>query len=137
MVLREELVDPSYEKDYDALEEEGLARWLKQFDTSCWCLFLAREEAIPVGEATVAFRTAGLHMLGGREDIAVLWDIRVRPDHWRRGVGSALFAEVIGWSRERNCTHMKIETQNTNVTACHFYAAQGCRLGEINRFAYK
>jgi hypothetical protein len=29
-----------------------------------------------------------------------------------------------------------IETQNTNVPACHFYTARGCELGAINRFAY-
>ena len=136
MVLREEMVDPPYVKDYDALDEEGLTRWLRNFDTANWRLFLAREGATPVGGATVAFRTAGLHILGGREDIAVLWDIRVCPEHWRRGVGTALLAGTARWAGERDCTHLKIETQNTNVAACHFYAARGCRLGEVNRFAY-
>ena len=75
-------------------------------------------------------------MLAGRDDIAVLWDIRVHPDHRRSGIGTALFAEVVKWSRQKSCKYLKIETQNINVPACRFYAKQGCRLGEINRFAY-
>jgi streptothricin acetyltransferase len=31
---------------------------------------------------------------------------------------------------------LKVETQNINAAACHFYARQGCTLGGINRFAY-
>ncbi len=30
----------------------------------------------------------------------------------------------------------KIETQNNDVAACRFYAAQGYQLGSIERFAY-
>ena len=75
-------------------------------------------------------------MLSGRDDLAVLWDIRVHPDHRRSGIGTALFAEAAKWSRERNCKYLKVETQNVNVPACRFYTQQGCRLGEINRFAY-
>jgi streptothricin acetyltransferase len=29
-----------------------------------------------------------------------------------------------------------VETQNTNVPACRFYARQGCVSGGINRFGY-
>ncbi|CAF4857108.1 unnamed protein product, partial [Rotaria magnacalcarata] len=32
---------------------------------------------------------------------------------------------------------MSIETQNTNVSACRFYAAMGARLGDIDRKAYE
>ena len=99
-------------------------------------LFLAREDDVPIGGATIAFRTPQVHMLGGRDDLAVLWDIRVHPDYRRSGVGTALFAEAAKWSRERDCKHLKIETQNINVPACRFYTQQGCCLGEINRFAY-
>jgi len=137
IVLREEEVRPPYVKDYDALEEEGgLVRWLTRFDTSNWGLFLAREAGAPVGGVTVAFRSPGVFMLGNREDIAVLWDIRVQPERRRSGIGAALLIEAARWTRERDCTHLKIETQNINVPGCRFYASQGCRLGEINRFGY-
>jgi len=140
IILREEKVVPPYIKDYDALEVaiegEGPARWVRKFDTKNWVLFLAGEANEPIGGATVAFRTPQVHMLAGRDDLAALWDIRVHPEYRRSGIGTALFAEAAEWSRERNCNYLKIETQNVNVAACRFYAKQGCRLGEINRFAY-
>ena len=34
------------------------------------------------------------------------------------------------------CRQLKIETQNTNVRACRFYAAMGCTLASIDRHAY-
>ncbi|MBA2627295.1 MAG: GNAT family N-acetyltransferase [Gemmatimonadales bacterium] len=88
------------------------------------------------GGAVIAHDTAGVHLLEGRRELAVLWDLRVTPDARRSGVGAALFAEAGRWARERHCTHLKVETQNVNVPACRFYAAQGCTLGVINRFAY-
>lgn len=136
IVLHEEEIIPLYIKDYDETKGEEPMRWFERFNTSNWVLFLAREGSIPVGGATVAFHTPEVHMLRGREDISVLWDIRVHPDHRRSGVGKALFIEAVKWSKERNCKYLKVETQNVNVTACRFYVRQGCLLGEINRFAY-
>ncbi len=75
-------------------------------------------------------------MLGGRDDLAVLWDIRVHPDWRGQGVGRRLFGRVVDWSRRRDCTQLKIETQNINVGACRFYGAQGCHLDGIIRGAY-
>lgn len=135
-ILLHEKAVPFQMKDYDVLEEEGLTRWLKSFDTSNWSLFLVREGEVLVGGATVAFRSPGLFMLGNRDDIAVLWDIRVLPERRRSGFGTALVAAAAQWARERDCQYLKIETQNVNVPACRFYVAKGCRLGEINRFAY-
>ena len=39
-------------------------------------------------------------------------------------------------SRKQGCKQLKIETQNTNVPACRFYASCGCRLGAIDRYGY-
>jgi GNAT superfamily N-acetyltransferase len=136
IALREIEVIPPYVKDYDETKGEGPMRWLQRFNTSNWVLFLAREGGVPVGGATVAFDTPEVRMLRGREDVSVLWDIRVHPAHRRCGVGTAVFVEAAKWSRHRNCKRMKVETQNVNVPACRFYARQGCSLGEIDRFAY-
>ena len=76
-------------------------------------------------------------MLDGRQDLAVLWDLRVQPQARGQGVGRSLFAQAVAWSKARGCAQMKIETQNTNVRACRFYAAQGARLGDMRRFAYR
>jgi GNAT superfamily N-acetyltransferase len=75
-------------------------------------------------------------MLEGRGDLAVLWDIRVRPERRGQGIGPALLRGAADWARQRGCTQLKIETQNVNAPACRFYASQGCELGVIHRHAY-
>ena len=136
--LLEEPVAKPYVKDYNAVDDPDgrVLSWPKHFDVSKWGFFLAREGSDDVGAATVAVHTPTVHMLENRTDLAVLWDIRVRPDKRRHGVGAALFRHAMGWAGNRGCRQMKVETQNTNVPACRFYARQGCVLGGINRFAY-
>jgi len=142
LTMAEEPVSEPYVKDYDALEPEPLTRWARRFDISDWGFFLAVEgggqggRERDIGGATVAWNSPMVNMLAGRKDLAVLWDIRVHPDHRGRGVGTALFRRAARWARDHECALLKIETQNVNVAACRFYAAQGCRLGAIDRHAY-
>jgi ribosomal protein S18 acetylase RimI-like enzyme len=131
--LRQRPVSP-YRKDYDLLHSP--LSWPGTFDLKNWGLFLALDSGQPVGGAVVAWDTPGVDMLAGRRDIAVLWDIRVAPERRGQGLGGQLFRHAAAWSKMRGCRWMKIETQNTNVAACRFYAAQGARLGDIRRFAY-
>jgi GNAT superfamily N-acetyltransferase len=134
-----EPVQPPYVKDYDAGEAGepcGPLRWPLQFDVSRWALFLARSGDLPVGGATLAHATPAVHLLDGRSDLAVLWDLRVRPGWRGQGIGTALFGHAAAWARERACRQMKVETQNINVPACRFYSARGCHLGAIHRHAY-
>lgn len=123
-----------YVKDYDALD--GPLDWPKAFDIQNWGIFLARQGQTSIGGAAVAWNTNGVDMLEGKKDMAVLWDIRVHPDHRGKGVGSALFKRARSWAKERRCSQMKIETQNVNVAACKFYVRMGCELGDIRRFGY-
>ena len=136
MSLTETAVADPYVKDYDAIEGEGPARWAERFDVSNWGLIVAWLNGARVGGAVIAFRTADLHMLGGRDDVAVLWDIRVAPQHRGAGVGSALFRSAASWAGAQSCRWLKIETQNINAAACRFYQRMGCTLGAIDRFAY-
>jgi GNAT superfamily N-acetyltransferase len=108
IVLREETLGSLFKKDYDQLEEDGLKRWLTQFDTSNWTMFLVLEDSIAVGGATLAFWTPGIWMFERRRDVAVLWDIRVLPNLRRSGIGSALFAEVVRWSKDHGCQFLKV-----------------------------
>ena len=103
---------------------------------SNWGVFAARVEGRRVGGAVVAFNTPGMIMLEGRDDLAVLWDIRVCPEARGRGVGSALFCAAEAWAKARGCRQLKVETQNINVAACRLYEHQGCMLTAIDRFAY-
>ena len=89
-----------------------------------------------VGGAVVAWRTPDVHMLEGRDELAVLWDVRVRPERRREGVGSALFQTAVDWAKAKKCRWLKVETQNINVPACRLYARQGCELRAIHRDAY-
>lgn len=132
----EEPIAPPYWKDYDAPPDGGPERWPERFDVSTWGLFLAEARGAPVGAAAVAFGSADVHMLEGRADLAVLWDIRVRPEVRGRGVGAALFQTAVGWARRRGCRQLKVETQHNNVAACRFYARQGCQLRGVVRDAY-
>jgi ribosomal protein S18 acetylase RimI-like enzyme len=132
--FKEEKVNPSYIKDYDSSEEPKT--WLKIFNTKNWRLFTCRENDQYVAGAIVAHRTPEVHMLDGRIDLAMIWDIRVHPDYRQKGIGSSLFSEVVKWSKQKGCKQLKIETQNVNVPACKFYIKQGCTLGEVNFHKY-
>lgn len=137
LALIEEPVDPPYVKEYGEEDgEDGPTSWPEQFDVSKWGFFLAVEGDRPVGGAAVAVDTAGVHMLGGRKDLAVLWDIRVHPERRGQGIGDRLFQHAADWARRQGCSQLKIETQNVNVPACRFYARQGCELGAIAAYAY-
>ena len=130
----EESVDAPYRKDYDAEDEGGPAKW--EYTSGRRAYFLAKDGERVLGAAAVVMDDPALHMLEGRRDLAVLWDIRVHPDARGRGIGTSLFRRAADWARERGCRQLKIETQNVNVPACRFYAAQGCELGAIHRHGY-
>ena len=135
--LTEEPVQLPYVKDYDAEKDDRAESWSRRWDISNWALFEALDDGVPVGGAVVARDTPGVYMLEGRPDLAVLWDIRIRPDYRRRGIGSRLFRRAAEWARAKGCRQLKIETQNINVAACKFYASQGCYLGAIHPGIYE
>lgn len=136
LALRERPVDAPYLKDYDAIEDNHPIALPDRFDLANWGLLAAMSDGQRVGGAVLAYDTPGVHLLGGRRDLAVLWDLRVAPAHRGQGVGAALFAAAEAWAAARGCRQLAVETQNTNVAACRFYAAHGCELGAVHRFAY-
>lgn len=136
ILLSETAVEVPWVKDYDRTKGEGPTRWLERFDTSKWGLISAYDGRDRIGGAVIAFDTPGLRMLEGLPGTAILWDLRVHPDHRAVGVGSALFGAVEDWCRQRRCRHLKVETQNVNVPACRFYLRMGCTLGALDTRAY-
>jgi GNAT superfamily N-acetyltransferase len=135
-ILIERSLDVPYVKDYDAIAGEQPRLWASRFDVSNWGVFMAEIDGRLVGGAVVAFSTPELIMLEGRDDLAVLWDIRVSPEARGQGIGAALLRAAEAWAQARGCRYLKVETQNINVAACRFYARQGCVLAAVNRFAY-
>jgi GNAT superfamily N-acetyltransferase len=75
-------------------------------------------------------------MLEGRDDLALLWDIRVAPEWRGQGVGSALLGAVERFALAARCTSLKVETQDINVPACRFYMRNGFELRAAIRAAY-
>ena len=136
-VLTERKIDTPYIKDYDAVDGAGLRQLAERFDTSNWGLISAYARKTRVGGAVIACNTAGIDMLDGRIDLAVLWDLRVQPEFRGQGIGFALFRAAEQWAAGRGCCQLKVETQNINLVACRFYARQGCVLAAVNSSAYK
>jgi GNAT superfamily N-acetyltransferase len=131
----EEAVAEPYFKDYDKYESPS--QWPLRWDISSWGMLAAFAGERRVGGAAVVWNTPELDMLRYSKDTACMWDLRVEPDYRNQGIGRELFNRAIDWASERKCRHFIVETQNTNVPACRFYARQGCRLGAINQFAYE
>jgi GNAT superfamily N-acetyltransferase len=136
VTLTETPVAEPYVKDYDAVSGEGPTRWADTFDLSNWGMIGAYRDGARVGGAVLAFQTPYMYMLAGRRDVAMLWDLRVAPEHRGSGAGSALFLAAEVWAAERGAGWLKIETQNVNAPACRFYRKMGCTLGGFDRFAY-
>lgn len=123
-----------YRKDYDAYGSPAF--WQEKFNLNNWGIFLALDGDLPIGGVAMALNTNGVTANDSQNNLAVLWDIRVLPERRRAGIGRSLFEIAVNWSKSKGCAHMKIETQNTNVNACRFYAAMGANLGDIIGHAY-
>jgi len=131
--LEEKKVEP-YLKDLASYADT--AQWQAEFDLSHWAFFMAFDDGNPVGGSAVLGKTPNLRMLGGRDDLALLWDIRVDNEHKRNGIGSRLFDMAVNWAREQGYAQLHIESQNNNLPACHFYVHKGARLGAVDQYAY-
>lgn len=136
LALKEEKLAKPYVKDYDADVGNAPPLWAGQFDLQNWGIFLGVADDRPVAGMAIACRMSGSDLCEGREDLAVLWDMRVHPNYKKRGLGTQVFQHGVLWAREQGCKQLKIETQNINVPACHFYAKQGCHLGSVHQYAY-
>jgi GNAT superfamily N-acetyltransferase len=123
-------------KDYDAIAGNGPADWSDHFDLARWIFLAARDDDEIVGAAAIALETPGVDMLEGRDDLAVLWDLRVTPARRGQGIGAALFRAAGQHAIERRMRTLKVETQTVNPGACRFYARMGCVLGAIHCHAY-
>lgn len=133
ILLRETAVKP-YRKDLGQYEKA--ADYEKRFDISHWQFYMAFDGEKPVGGITLAARTPGVDMLGGRDDLCVVWDLRVREGYRGQGIGQRLWDLGEEWSRAQGMTQIKVECQNNNVRACRFYRKQGAVLSAIDEYAY-
>jgi GNAT superfamily N-acetyltransferase len=77
----------------------------------------ARRDEVPVGHATVNVTT-------GRLGVAGIYDVGVRADERRRGVGSALTAAACALGRAESCRYA---TLNATYEGELLYSALGFR----------
>jgi ribosomal protein S18 acetylase RimI-like enzyme len=130
------MLDAPIVKDYDAQPGNHPLDWPARFDVRRWCFLAARSGEHRVGGAVIVARNPDVEMLEGRDDLALLWDLRVAPAARHHGVGTALLAAGEAWAQARGARVLKVETQNTNVPACRFYASHGFTLRAVCRGAY-
>lgn len=136
LMLIERAVSPSVIKDYDAASDEGPRSWLTRFALSRWALFAAYRNGVRVGGAAIVRSTTEVELLDGRQDLALLWDLRVAPDMRRCGVGIALLQAAERWAADQGARWLKVETQDLNVPACRFYLRNGFQLRTVHVNAY-
>lgn len=133
IMLSEEIVD-EYIKDLGKYERAK--DYEKEFDISNWGFYMAFDNENAVGAVTIVSKTDNILMLEGRDDLAVLWDIRVADAYKHRGIGQRLFELAVDWCKSKGLKQLKIECQNNNVPACKFYHIQGAILSKIDEYAY-
>jgi ribosomal protein S18 acetylase RimI-like enzyme len=126
-------VEP-YIKDFT--QWENYSSWKQQFDISNWYFYVAFDEGNPIGGAILCHHTPEIHMLEGRDDLGVLWDIRVNSIYKHQGIGQNLFNMVREKAKALGLKQLKIECQNNNVPAVDFYLKQGAHIGVIHKYAY-
>jgi ribosomal protein S18 acetylase RimI-like enzyme len=133
-ILLEEVPVDGYIKNLGLYEEAK--KYKEKFDITNWAFFMAFDDKLPIGAATVVSKTSNVQMLDCRDDLSVLWDIRVDDRYKCQGVGTTLFKMAVEWSKSNGLKQMKIESQNDNVPGCRFYHKQGAVLGKIDEYAY-
>ena len=125
---------PEFSKDFG----KKVNHWKEMFDLSNWKFFAAyNEDGEMIAGCTVATKTSNCNMLEKRDDLALLWDIRVSDEYKRKGIGQHLFNIAKDFAIENGFKQLKVECQNTNPAAVNFYHKHGMKLGAINEYAYK
>lgn len=132
-ILFDEISVEPYTRDLS--HYEIASEYTEQFDISNWAIFMAFDGDRPVGGITTVSRTENVDMLDNREDLCVLWDIRVDDSYKGMGIGTTLFKMAVDWSKGNGLKQMKIECQTNNVSACKFYVKQGAILRVFNEYA--
>lgn len=133
-IILKEMPVEEYVKDLSKYEKA--ASYEEKFNISNWAFYMAFDREKPIGAVTIVSRTHNVRMLDGRDDLSVLWDIRVADKYKNMGVGTKLYELAVDWSKRKGFKQMKIECQNNNVPACKFYHKSGAILSKVDEYAY-
>ena len=116
-------------KDYDSYRDNAPRDWGDSTSLRDWKFFAAMRDGRRVGSLALA-------PLTGRDDIAVIWDVRVAPTARRSGVGAALLRAAEEWAANNGKHWLMVETQNVNVPAYAFYLTRDFTLTQVRAGAY-
>jgi ribosomal protein S18 acetylase RimI-like enzyme len=67
---------------------------------------------------------------------AQLINLMVDADYRGQGLGRRLWHRAVDFARQSDVRAILVETQNTNVAACRFYARMGCQLSGLHESFY-
>ena len=67
---------------------------------------------------------------------AQLSNLMIDADYRGQGLGRRLWHRAVDFARQSDVRAILIETQNTNVAACRFYARMGCQLSGLHEAYY-
>ena len=130
--LQHRIVRPAYRKDYDAIPGNRPQDWPTRFAVDRAEFIAAYAGGERVGGAVAVVEPTDVARLGGEHPLVLLWDLRVAPEARGRGIGRALLAAVETRLREIGIPGVVVETQDTNVAACHLYAGAGYGIRSVD-----
>ncbi len=116
----EEIFAEPYVKKYD--DEEIDVSYIEEEDK---VVFFYYAENHCVGRSKLRSNWNGYALI---EDI----DVANR----KNGVGTALLHKAIEWTKENHLCGLMFETQDINVSACHFYAKNNFVIGAADTMRY-
>ena len=125
-----------YLKDYDLLPWQRPSKLVARYEMSAWGIFACFLEGQRVGGVIAAPADSLYRLIEDQPLSATIVDLRVAPNVRRKGVGSALIAAAISYATQVGCKEILVETQDTNLDACQFYASKGFEVKLIDRTAY-
>lgn len=107
--------------------------WFEQIIASPWHdLLLAEDDGEIIGMASVSvIMGAGIMKNAYLEDFVVNTNIRAK------GVGTALWNEVVKWAKEKNCKKLEFTCGEGREVAQEFYKKRGAKIYPTNFFRFE
>lgn len=107
--------------------------WFEQIIASPWHdLLLAEYDGEIIGMASVSvIMGAGIMKNAYLEDFVVNTNIRAK------GVGTALWNEVVKWAKEKNCKKLEFTCGEGREVAQEFYKKRGAKIYPTNFFRFE
>ena len=123
-------------KDYDEASDQRPTQLALRYDIANWPILMVYEGDTVVGGAILAPPKSGYELPGAQNGSGIMVDLRVHPSMRQRGVGRALISAAISLAHHLGWEEILVETQDTNLAACQFYANMGFSVRSIDREAY-